>query len=159
MHAHIYPHTGLHKCVKWEESPRGACWSKLALDVSLSALNTNMQQYNWIIGAIISVAVSFLLFRAVTLTQTERLCVSIKTYKTCEVAQPLGVIASLPGCKFYPHNEFPLCLYAFDKKTPSFITNKWYWLWEISENIDTSNNNTFLYILEILQKWFESPNS
>ena len=82
LHTHTHTHRGLHRSVKWEGSPRGVCWSKLALYVSLSALNTNMQQYNWIIGAIISVTVSCASCSEQThYSKAERLWILIKTYK------------------------------------------------------------------------------
>lgn len=109
IYAYLHAHTDLHRSFKWEGSPQGACWSKLTLDVRLSALNANMQQYIWIIGAIISVTVNcVLLFRAVTLPQTERLWISIKTW-TCEVTQPpTAFSALLPDVEYNLYNEFPL---------------------------------------------------
>lgn len=50
--------------------------------LSLSAVNANMQQYNWIIGAIISATVSCVLrSEQPHYSKLERLRVSIKLYK------------------------------------------------------------------------------
>lgn len=62
MYAHTVALTQVYtEVLNVSNTPRGACCSKLALYVSLSAVNTNMQQYNWIIGAIISATVSCVL--------------------------------------------------------------------------------------------------